>query len=62
MLDKRYIRKSGEITWIRVTAALVRGPCGTIESAVGILEDISARCPVEKPARPTASGNPRGIP
>lgn len=42
-LEKRYVRKSGEITWIRVTAALVRDRNGTIESAVGILEDISAR-------------------
>ncbi len=42
-LEKRYLAKSGEITWIRLTAALVRGSSGTVESAVGILEDISAR-------------------
>jgi PAS domain S-box-containing protein len=43
VLEKRYLRKSGEIAWIRVTAALVRAPSGAVESAVGILEDISAR-------------------
>jgi PAS domain S-box-containing protein len=42
-LEKRYIAKSGDVTWVRLTAALLRASSGTVESAVGILEDISAR-------------------
>ncbi len=42
-LEKRYIAKSGDVTWTRLTAALVHGSSGTVESAVGVLEDISAR-------------------
>jgi PAS domain S-box-containing protein len=40
-LEKRYIRKSGEIVWVRITVTLARKPDGTPYRLVGVIEDIN---------------------
>jgi len=42
-LEKRYARKDGVQTWVRVTATLLRSPEGLPLCAAGYLEDITAR-------------------
>jgi len=42
-IEKRYIRKDGEVIWVRVTATLVRPEEGAPQYSVGIVEDITAR-------------------
>ena len=40
-LEKRYIRKSGEIVWVRITVTLARTPDGVPHRLVGVIEDIN---------------------
>jgi len=40
-MEKRYVRKNGEIFWARVTYASVRGPEGQPQYLVGSIEDIN---------------------
>jgi PAS domain S-box-containing protein len=42
-MDKRYVRKSGELLWCRLTVSLVRNPDGTPKYFIRIIEDIAAR-------------------
>ena len=42
-IEKRYIKKEGTILWARVTVAPLRNAEGTLEGAIGILEDITMR-------------------
>ena len=42
-MEKRYVRKSGELLWCRLTVSLVRNPDGTPKYFIRIVEDISAR-------------------
>ncbi|MHB8721815.1 MAG: PAS domain S-box protein [Steroidobacteraceae bacterium] len=42
-IEKRYIKKDGTILWARVTVAPFRNVDGTLEGAIGILEDITLR-------------------
>ena len=42
-LDKRYIRRSGQIIWGRITATITRHPTGEPWFLVGIVENITAR-------------------
>ena len=42
-MDKRYIRKGGDVVWIRLTVALQRDDAGTPLYCISIVEDISAR-------------------
>jgi PAS domain S-box-containing protein len=42
-LEKRYVRRNGEVLWVRVTAALVRDAAGAAMCTVGFLEDISSQ-------------------
>jgi two-component system NtrC family sensor kinase len=42
-LEKRYIRKSGEIVWCNLTVSLVRKPDGTPDYFISVIEDISRR-------------------
>jgi PAS domain S-box-containing protein len=41
--EKRYVRKSGEAVWARLTAAMVRKSSGEPDYLVSIVEDIGAR-------------------
>lgn len=40
-MEKRYVRKNGEVFWARITYLLVRGPEGQPELLVGSIEDIN---------------------
>lgn len=42
-LDKRYLRKSGAIVWIKLTVALVRKADGAAKYFVSVIEDINDR-------------------
>lgn len=42
-LEKRYLRKSGEVIWVYLNAALVRDASGAPRFAVSQVEDITAR-------------------
>jgi PAS domain S-box-containing protein len=42
-VEKRYLRKSGEAVWVRVTATIVRAPDGRPVRASAIIEDVTAR-------------------
>lgn len=43
LMEKRYIRKSGELVWAKLTAACVRTDSGDVKYFVSIVEDISAQ-------------------
>src|SRR6185436_17598171 len=42
-VEKRYLRKGGEVVWVRVTATVVRAPDGRPVRASAIIEDVTAR-------------------
>lgn len=42
-LEKRYIRKTGEIVWIELAASIVRGEAGASSYAIRIVRDITER-------------------
>jgi PAS domain S-box-containing protein len=42
-LEKRYLRKDGNIVWVDVNAAPVRDPAGRLLYTVGVIQDITAR-------------------
>lgn len=42
-IETRYLRKSGEAVWVRVTATVVRAPDGRPVRVCAIIEDITAR-------------------
>jgi two-component system, NtrC family, sensor kinase len=42
-LEKRYIRRTGEIIWCNLTVSLVRKPDGTPDYFISVVEDISRR-------------------
>ncbi len=42
-LEKRYVKGSGELIWCNLTVSLVRGPDGTADYFIGVVEDISRR-------------------
>ncbi len=50
-VEKRYIRKNGDIIWVRVTAAPVRGETGKIQYIISVVEDITRRKRVEEALR-----------
>lgn len=39
--EKRYIRKNGETSWVRVTSAIIRDEAGKFVNIIGVVEDIS---------------------
>jgi PAS domain S-box-containing protein len=47
-IDKRYIRKGGDVAWIRLTVALQRDDAGTPLYCISIVEDISAPKRIEQ--------------
>jgi PAS domain S-box-containing protein len=42
-MEKRYVRKGGDIVWINLTVALVRHTDGSPEYFISVIEDIQAR-------------------
>jgi len=42
-VEKRYVKKNGEILWINFTATTIRDPEGKVLYSVGMIEDISER-------------------
>jgi PAS domain S-box-containing protein len=40
-VEKRYVRKDGEIVWARLVASLVRDPRGAPQYTIGMVEDIT---------------------
>ena len=46
-VEKRYIRKDGQVIWISLTVALVRDGAGVPEYFISVVEDISRRRAVE---------------
>src|SRR5215831_2228909 len=50
-MDKRYLRKDGEIVWARLTVGCVRKSDGAIDYFVSVVEDISARKHAEEQLR-----------
>ena len=42
-LEKRYVRKNGEVFWARQTISAVRNPDNTVAYLVGMIEDIDAQ-------------------
>jgi PAS domain S-box-containing protein len=42
-LEKRYLRKDGQVIWGHLTCSLVRSPAGVPEYAIGVVEDITER-------------------
>ena len=42
-IEKRYVRKNGEIMWASLTASMVRDPKGRPLYSVGLIEDITER-------------------
>jgi len=41
-IEKRYVRKDGEIIWVRVTSGMIRSEDGRPLHSIGIIEDITA--------------------
>ena len=42
-LEKRFLRKNGEVVWARLNVSLVRGPGGEPQFAIKMVEDITER-------------------
>ena len=42
-LEKRYVRRDGEVVWANVAASLVRGAGGEPEYFIGVVEDVTER-------------------
>ncbi|MEN3112727.1 EAL domain-containing protein [Uliginosibacterium paludis] len=47
-LEKRYLSRSGQVVWVKLTVALVRSPDGAAEYFISVLEDIGARKAAEQ--------------
>ena len=50
-VDRRYIRKNGEVFWAHVTMSVVRGPDGQPRFLVGMVEDIEEQKRAEEELR-----------
>ena len=42
-IEKRYVRKGGELVWVRVVAGLVRDEAGAVDYRVAVIENIHLR-------------------
>ena len=47
-MEKRYLRKSGEVVWVNLSVALVRHADGSPDYFISVIEDISARKQAEE--------------
>src|ERR1700687_3486489 len=54
-LEKRYIKRNGESTWIHLTGALIRDRDGAPLYAIGMIEDINERKQVQEELRRSLS-------
>ncbi len=54
-VEKRYLRKDGEVIWVNLTVSLLRAPDGSPECHIGVIEDITARKRTEDALRQTAA-------
>jgi two-component system, NarL family, sensor histidine kinase UhpB len=54
-MEKRYIRKTGEIVWVQLTAAVARTPEGEPDYTIGQIEDISERKKTQEALRKSQS-------
>ncbi|MFP5222810.1 MAG: ATP-binding protein [Acidobacteriota bacterium] len=50
-IEKRYVRKTGEHLWVRLTVSLVRGEAGEPQYFISVVEDIQARKDSEEAVR-----------
>ena len=50
-LEKRYVRKNGDLVWINLTAALVRDQAGQPQWFIAVIEDIGSRKQAEEKVR-----------
>jgi PAS domain S-box-containing protein len=50
-MEKRYIKKSGEIVWVNLTAGVIRDGEGNPRYGLGMVEDITERVQVEERLR-----------
>jgi len=50
-LQKRYIRKDGEVVWANVMAGVVSGPAGSPDYCLAVIEDVTARIGAETEVR-----------
>ncbi|WP_163338477.1 PAS domain S-box protein [Desulfopila sp. IMCC35008] len=50
-MEKRYVRKTGELVWVDLTVSLVRDPAGQPDWFVAVVQDISDRKKVEDDLR-----------
>ena len=41
--EKRYVRKDGSLTWVRLTTSTLRDMSGRVQHYIGVVEDINAR-------------------
>ncbi len=46
-MEKRYIRKDGEVIWVRLSVSLVRSPDGAPRHFIGQIEDLTATRAIE---------------
>jgi PAS domain S-box-containing protein len=47
-IEKRYVRKDGQVVWGRLTGSVVRDAAGEYANAIGMVEDITARKALEE--------------
>ncbi|MEA2477792.1 MAG: hypothetical protein QOC87_1991 [Actinomycetota bacterium] len=47
-IEKRYLRKSGEMIWVSVSASVVRDDDGLVSYGIAIVEDVTARKEAEE--------------
>src|SRR5690606_31350076 len=59
--ERRYVRKDGEVIWVRRTTSLARDVAGNAEEYIFVVEDITARKLVEDSYRTTFDHAPIGI-
>lgn len=50
-LEKRYVRRDGQLVWGRLTASLVRDDAGQPQAVIGMVEDITARAEADAALR-----------
>jgi PAS domain S-box-containing protein len=50
-VDKRYVRKDGQVIWMQITAAMVRDASGTALRSAGVIQDITGRKRAEEALR-----------
>jgi len=53
-LQKRYVRKDGDLVWINLAVAMVRTPAGAPEHFISVIEDITERKRAEEELRRSA--------